>query len=270
MNKQSISFKFLILALVATTSFACRASALGNLFATVTPTPVFTLSPAPTLTSQSMATPTNVPTSTSTSNSRGVELEQQNEDTTLVIDHDYQYQFSVPKVWMTFSLTGEDAASLLSTLMQNDPDLANLADSLNKDELGTPRALAFNSDLEYVVNDFAPNLVAIVSDQELLSSMPLDFSTTLIEEYMKQQGFSVLPTTSHIESNAQGVKTSIIDFEMSSTTDQSSATVIRGRCIMFLSNNNFVMVILTTPKEFESEIITVADGVRASINLIKP
>jgi hypothetical protein len=267
-NKSTVRFGIFILILTLA-SISCGVSNLPFL-ATETPTPTSTFTPAPTFTPspQPTSTPTDLPTPTPLPT--GASSQEQDDGSTLFIDYDNQYQFVIPADWFVIPLSTGDIADILATLAEESPELSESAELFSQLDSDLIRVIALNDDPKYVSNEFASNLSVTALEDELMSSMPIDFVTGAVEEQLTQQGATLLSEHELSVINSNGVEIGSFSFEQAALTATGASIQIRSKTVIFQSNGKLVMMQLVTPVQFGDELLPKLDEIADSVKLLVP
>ena len=176
----------------------------------------------------------------------------------------------MPEKWVTFPLSNKDFATLMEKFAEENPDFAEAAEAMKDLDPSVIRIVALYANPDYIVNGSVPDMVDMAFSDKSLTTMPLDFITAMMEDSLKEQEFNVFPTTSYSESNPNGVETSIIDAERTITNPYGTTVTFHCRYIFFQTDRRLISIQLVTPKKFATDMMAVADGIRASIKFLEP
>jgi hypothetical protein len=266
-NKLSVTVAFPIL-ILALSSISCGVSGLSSLLATETPTPTSTFTPtiipSPTSTSIPTSTPTVEPLPT------GASAEEQADGSTLFIDYDNQYQLTIPENWLVLPLSSEDIVDILEKVAEENPDFEEIAKTFAQLDPDVIRVIALNQDFKYTTEGFSTNLTITAIEDNLMSSMPLDFVTGAMEESLKQQGATVVSESQPAYQNANGVEIGSFEFQQEAPTVTGARVKIQSKILVFQSNGKLLMVQLAVPQQFVDELIPALDQIANTIELIVP
>jgi hypothetical protein len=235
------------------------ASAIPNLFATLTPTATVT----PTPTSTPTATPTLTPTPLA-----GINAEMQSDGTILVTDYDNKFQLSLPADWIVVPLKGEDITEILLELSKDNPDLKDIGEAFQNLDPEFIRLIALHKDPKYMVDGYVTNLTIAVLEDKVMTSMPMDFVTSMLAESLKQGGAKIV--SSETADNANGVMVGFIHIQQAAPTAMGKKVEVYSYIMLFMSNERLVMVPFATPKQFGEEILLLMDGILDSIRPYSP
>ena len=250
-------------------SLACSSGPIGAFFATATPTPTSTPTSTPTPTATPTATPTDTPTPTPTPLPTGVATEEQPDGTTLFTDYDNNYQLVLSSDWIVVPLRAEDLADMVAELAEEHPELADQAEALQQLDADIFRMTAMNKDPNLFSSGYASNVSVAAFEDPTLTSMPLAFISAVMEDTLESQGATILTTGVNEIENANGVEVEYLDFEQSVPTPTGATVRVRGRVIMFLTDDKLVMITVGAPKDVSDEILAQANEIGQSIKLLK-
>jgi len=245
--------------LLALTSISCGVSSLPFL-ATETPTPTATFTPSPTPTPSS--TPTLTPTATPLPT--GVQTEEQADGSTLFNDYDNKYQLVLSEEWVIIPFDQDELGALVEELSKDNPKFKDAAAAFKNLDPDVFRLVALSQNQKYFESGAVPNLNITAIENDVLSAMPLSFVTGALEESFKQNGTKVVSEGVNTIDNPNGVEIEYLDIEQ-----EVNGVKISQRLIVFQSNSKLIMVTLTAPDTFKSEIFTFGDLIGASIKLFK-
>ena len=203
-QKKSIQTLSLFVAILVLATLACQGGAGLNPFATETPTPTLTFTPSPTTMPSPTATQTATQTSSPTPLPSGAITEEQSDGTTLFVDYDNQFQLNLPDAWLVIPLSSDDITDILEKLSEENPEFKGTAEAFAQMDPDLIRVIAVNEDTKYLVNGFSTNLTVTAVEDKVMSSMPLDFVTGVVEESLKQGGATIISNEALAADNAHG------------------------------------------------------------------
>jgi hypothetical protein len=269
MNKNKGIQKFgIFIAILALAVLSCQGAAGFNPFATTTPTPTLTFTPSPTFTPSQTPSPTQTPSPVPLPT--GVTMEEQSDGSTLFVDYDNQYQLNIPKAWFVIPLSSDDILDILKGLSEKNPalqDTAKLWAQLDPDVI---RVIAINENKQYIFNGYSTNITVTAVDDKILSSMPLDLVTGAMEEALKQQGATLLPSQSPTASNTHGVEIGSFEYQQTAPTATGASVQVQAKALIFQANGKLIMIQLALPKQFAKELLPVMDQIKDTVQLLEP
>jgi hypothetical protein len=268
MNRNKGIQKFSIfIAILTLTVLSCQGVAGFNPFATATPTPTLTFTPSPTSTPSPTPSPTQTPSPVPLT---GVTTEEQSDGSTLFVDYDNQYQLNIPKTWFVIPLSSDDLVDILKELSKKNPafqDTAKMFAQLDPDVI---RVIAVNEDKKYIANGYSTNVTVTAIEDKLMSSMPLDFVTGAMEESIKQQGATVIPSQESAANNTHNVKIGSFEYQQTVPTATGAKVQVHAKALIFQANGKLIMIQLAVPKQFAKELLPVMAQIADSVQLMKP
>jgi len=261
MKKASI-ITLLLLAMAGISLLSCNLT--NTFFATPTPTttntPTITPSPIPTNTATPTTTPTPVPT--------GVTTENQADSSILFIDYDNKYRLSLPSDWTVVSFNLESISDNFAIFADENPDFAEAVKAFEMLDEDMVRAIALNNDPKFVRDGFATNLTIVAIEEPILTSMPIAFIVSALEDGLVQGGAKIL-TDANVTKNIEDIEIGIIEVENVVPTASGKNVSESSRILVFLSENKFIMVQLATQNQFRDELFPTMDYIKDSISLLE-
>lgn len=259
----------LFIGLLTLVILSCQGATGANPFATetststLTPTPTSTptFTPSPTLTPTKTPSPTPLPSGSMT--------KDQADGSTLFIDYDNHYQLNIPPAWFVIPVNAEDIAETLERLEEANPQFKKQAEAFARMDPDVIRVVALNQDTKYIVNGFATNLTVTAVEDPVMSSMPLDFVTGAVEESLKQQSATLLPSEELASENRNGVEIGIIAFEQATFSATGAKILAHSTILVFQANGKVVLIQVAVPKTLAGEILPVMEQIRNTIKLLE-
>ena len=255
--------------ILALAALSCSGAAdVSNLIATDTPTPTLTFTPSPTLTPSPTSTSTLTPSPSPTSAATEENLKEQADGSTLFTDDENGYRVTLPEDWMVLPFSSDDIADILQSMSEKNPDFRGMAEGFKNLDPDIIRVMALNLDTQYMRSGASPSLSVIAIDNQVMTTMPLDFVVGALEESFKQQGAEVLSSDSTL-TNANGVEMGSFDYIQKVPTPAGGTVSVRYKSIIFRAGDKMILVQLGTPKEFGETFLPIMDQIADSVELIE-
>jgi hypothetical protein len=258
----------LFVAILALATLACQGAAGLNPFATETPIPTLTFTPSPTSTPSPTATQTATQTPSPTPLPTGATTEEQADGSTLFIDYDNQFQFNIPEAWFVLPLSSDDISTIMNNLSQENPQFKDIAAAFAQLDPDVIRVIAVNEDTKYMANGFSTNLTVTAVEDKLMSSMPMDMVTGVMEETLKGGGATIISKQELATDNANGLEIGFLEFEQTAPTVTGTNIQAQSKMLIFHSAGKLIIIQLATPKQFAEEILPVLDQIRDTVRLL--
>ncbi len=245
-------------------TWACSGTAgLPNPFASPTPTATATFTPSPT----PSPTPTFTPSPTPTPIPEGVSFDIQTNGITLMRDYDNGYELSLPEDWVVIPLTQEERRLALDQMLQENPDLARMADSFKKINPDFLRMIGVNKNPK-LKESVSPSFILIASVSNLIASkMPMSKVTAMLRDVIIPGARDV---TSETKTNAGGVELGIIQGSAKKTSTAGETVDMLEQAIVFQSRGKLVMILIVVPKEDSPVVLPASPQLIDSIRRMEP
>lgn len=268
--KRTTSMVIFFIMILTLVTISCQGAAGFNPFATETPLPTLTFTSSPTLTQTTTPSPTATQAPSPTSLPSGAASEEQSDGSTLFTDYDNQYQLTIPQAWLVVPLSMGDITDILETLSEENPQLKDTAAAFAQLDPNVIRVIAVNEDTKYLFNGFSTNITVTAVEDKLMSSMPLDFVTGAVQESLKPGGATIIENQEFATTNANGVEIGIIEFQQTAPTAAGTNVPVHSKILIFQSSSKLIMIQLTTPNQFASELFPVLEQIRDTIKRVAP
>lgn len=269
-QKNNIRRLSLFMGILALATLACQGGAGFNPFATETPTPTLTFTPSPTYTPSPTATQTPTETPSPTPLPTGAITEEQSDGSTLFIDYDNHFQFNIPDTWFVIPLSSSELSTIINNLSAKNPQFKDIAAAFAQLDPDVIRVIAINEDTKYIANGFSTNLTVTAVEDKVMSSMPLDMVTGVIEESLKQGGATIISNEEFAKDNANGVEIGLLEFQQTAPTATGASVQAQSKMLIFNSDGKLIMIQLATPKQFAGEVLPVLDQIVDTVKLLEP
>ncbi len=241
---------------------SCRAVAnLPNPFASPTPTT--------TVTSTATATPSPTPTPTMTPTPRptGVEVEPQPDGRVMVRDFDNNYEFILPKEWLAFALDKEAVENIMEQLLQEEPKLAELAESMGRADPAAFRAMGMSTAPKYANAAYPTMFLITAIPDALAASLPMAGVTAMIEDNTLAGSTD---TTWDVVNNAHGVEVGIVKGSDKMVNSEGKTLRTSNKVIAFQANRKVILIHFVMPREFGEEVLPTLDVIIDTIRVTNP
>ena len=238
--------------LLALVVLSCSgATGISNLFATDTPTPTNTFTPSPTLTPSPTSTATETPSPTPTPLPTGITVEEQPDGGTLLIDYDNHYQLVLPLNWEIVFSSQKELQQTIQSAANQDPRLAEMAESFKGADPDEFRLAAMNVDLKYMEAN-APTLLTVNAvEDSIASSMPMAFVTAMIEDSILQDATS---TTWDVTASEDDTEVGLVEGTRMFDVPNGTRLATHELVIAFQANQRLILIEIVAPEEYQEEI----------------
>jgi hypothetical protein len=177
---------------------------------------------------------------------------------------------NIPPAWFVIPVSAEDIVERLERAYETNPQFKEQAEAFARMDPDVIRIVALNQDTKYIVNGFATNLTVTAIEDPLVSSMPLNFVTGVVEESLEQQNATLVSGEELTSENRNGVEIGAIAVEQTALTATGAKILVHSTMILFQSNGKVVLVQVAVPKSLAAEILPVMDQIRNTVKLLEP